>query len=129
MLKTNSKKFKENLRKYILDNYCPDNYTNAPGEDADYATIKAFIANTFTSEKYHTKEDFRYYKNRFEAFEDWCAGLPSVLDTCYYYNRSACDDIALLLEESESERAKYGENERRAEHVITSLIYRELFSE
>ena len=37
------------------------------------------------------------------------AGLPSVLDTCYFYNRSAVDDLGAILEETESEKAKRGE--------------------
>lgn len=127
MLRCNSKKAKENLRKYIVDNYCPDNFANAPDVTADYESIRTFIVNDFKSTHWNSAEDRRYYKNMFNAFEAWCSGLPSVLDTCYYYNRSACDDIAMLLEETDEERAKYKENESRAEHVLTSLLYRELF--
>ena len=58
------------------------------------------------------------------VFADWCAGLPSVLDTCYYYNRSAAKDLGNILEETETEYSRYSEAD--AEKLLTSLIYREL---
>ena len=58
------------------------------------------------------------------AFADWCAGLPSVLDTLYFYNRSAVDDLGAILEETEQEKNRY--TEQQAEQLLTSLIYREL---
>jgi hypothetical protein len=59
-----------------------------------------------------------------ERFADWAAGLPSILDTCYYYNRSAVDDLGAILEETAEEKARY--SEAQAETLLTSLIYREL---
>lgn len=58
------------------------------------------------------------------VFIDWCQGLPSVLDTCYYYNRSAVVDLGNILEQSERERAQY--TEEQAERLLTHLIYQEL---
>lgn len=70
-------------------------------------------------------QDFRYYRNNeFAAFADWCAGLPGVLNTCYYYNRSAVDDLGAILEETSEEKARY--TEEQAEKTLTTLIYREL---
>lgn len=125
MLKSNSKKARENIRNYIVDNFTPENYTdNAPTE---YKEIAAFIYNTFRAEKYSIPEDFSYYHgNEGAAFADWCAGLPSVLDTCYYYNRSAVDDLAAILEESEAEKQRFTQSE--AENRLTALIYREIKS-
>ena len=57
-------------------------------------------------------------------FADWCAGLPSILNTCYYYNRSAVDDLGEILEETEEEKEKYTQTE--AEKLLTALIYREI---
>ena len=123
MLKTNSKKARENIKQYIIDNFTPENYTDdAP---KTWPEIARFILETFRSEKYSAPADYRYYNyNENAAFADWCAGLPSVLDTCYFYNRSAVADLALILEESDAERAKYSESD--AERVLTYLIYREL---
>lgn len=123
MLKTNSKKAKENIKQYIIDNFTPENYTDTPPEDFD--GIANFILETFREEKYNSPEDLRYYRNNeTAAFADWCAGLPSVLDTCYYYNRSAVDDLAAILEESEEEKQRFTEGE--AENLLTALIYREI---
>lgn len=124
MLRTNSKKAVENIRGYITDNFTPENYTDK--EFSEFSEIAAFILDTFRSEKYSTPGDFRYYNgNEAAAFTDWCAGLPSLLDTCYYYNRSAVDDLAVILEQTEAEKARYTD-ESKAEELLTALIYREL---
>ena len=123
MLKTNSKKARENIQQYIINHFTPEGYTDETIEG--FENVAAFILKTFRSEKYGTKEDFRYYhNNEAAAFEDWCAGLPSVLDTCYYYNRSAVDDLGTVLEETETEKSRY--SEEAAENTLTALIYREL---
>jgi hypothetical protein len=123
MLKTNSKKARENIQQYIMDNFSPESYTDE--NITGFENIAAFILNTFRSEKYSCKEDYRYYGNcELDAFIDWCAGLPSLLDTCYYFNRSAVADVAKILEQSESENEKYSESE--SERLLTMLIYREL---
>ena len=126
MLKTNSKKARENIINYIMDNFSPEGHTDTPPEE--WHEIAAFILKTFRSEKYHCTEDYRYYKNNeFLAFTDWCAGLPSLLDTCYFYNRSAVDDLGDILEETQEERSKH--NESDAEQCLTRLIYKILIME
>lgn len=123
MLKTNSKKAHENIRNYIIANFSPEGYTDNPPQE--FPEIARFILSTFRNEKYCMSEDFHYYHhNEFTAFADWCAGLPGVLDTCYYYNRSAVEDLGAILEETEKEKAHY--TEERAENTLTFLIYREL---
>ena len=123
MLKTNSKKAAENIRAYIVEGFTPEGYTDNPPQD--FPNIAAFILDTFRSEKYCCLQDVRYYHgSESAAFADWCAGLPSVLDTCYFYNRSAVDDLGAILEETETEKARYAE--QQAEQLLTSLIYREL---
>ena len=126
MLKTNSKKTTENIINYIIDNFTPENYTNTPPEE--WHEIATFIINTFRNEKYHLINDFKYYKNNeLAAFIDWAQGLPSVLDTCYFYNRSAVDDLGAILEQTETEKKKY--NETDAEKLLTYLIYKVLIME
>ena len=123
MLKTNSKKARENIHQYIINHFTPGSYTDEKIEG--FKNIATFIINTFRSEKYSSKQDFKYYhNNEAAAFADWCAGLASVLDTCYYYNRSAVDDVAGILEETETEKSRFSEPE--AEKLLTALIYREL---
>ena len=118
MLRT--KKAIGNIRAYIMGNFTPENYTNNPPKD--FPEVAAFILAVFRKEKL---SDFRYRDcNAFAAFTDWCSGLPSVLDTCYYYNRSAVDDLGRILEETAEEKARFTEEE--AERRLTWLIYREL---
>lgn len=119
MLRTNSKQARENIKQYITENFTPENYTeeNIQG----FENIAKFILDVFKEEygnlilRYNTQQ---------EAFKDWCSGLPSVLDTCYYYNRSAVEDVKNILEETDAEASKY--TEQQAEELLTSLIYREL---
>ena len=120
MLRTNTKKANENIRAYIMDNFTPENYTDEPPKG--FPEVAAFILDIFHKEK---MSDLHYYHgSEFAAFTDWCQGLPSVLDTCYCYNRSAVDDLGAILEETAEEKARFTEAE--AERRLTWLIYREL---
>lgn len=62
-----------------------------------------------------------------EYFEYWCKGLPSCFDTGYYYNRSAVDDLGDILRQTVLQRSKYTESQ--AQHMLTRLIFRELYKE
>ena len=119
MLRTNSKQERENIRQYITENFTPENYTE---EDIQgFENIAKFILDVFKEE--YGNLIWRYNTQQ-EAFKNWCSGLPSVLDTCYYYNRSAVEDVKNILEETDAEANKY--TEQQAEELLTSLIYREL---
>ena len=120
MLKTNSKKAKENIRKYILDNYTPDNYGEEAESKKEFKEVAQFIFDTSRNELNHLVNRVSFKK----LFTEWAQGLPSLLDTCYYYNRSAVDDLGRILEESEQEKAKY--SEEQAEAMLTYLIAREI---
>lgn len=77
------------------------------------ANIRAYIMDGFTPEG--------YTDNPPQEFPEVAA---FILDTCYYYNRSAVDDLGAILEETEEEKARFTEQE--AEQLLTDLIYREL---
>lgn len=129
MLRTNSKKALENIRAYILEHFDGENY-DFSGDPKDFHEVAVFIYNCFIEEKYKGAENYYFRRGMRlqDVFEDWAAGLPSVLDTCYYYNRSAVDDLAAILEESEQEKAKYND-ESKAEKLLTSLIFLQLSKE
>lgn len=120
MLKTNSKQARENVRAYIMNYFTPEGYTDNPPQD--FPGVAAFILDTFRSEKPARGGDAR--KSESERFTDWAQGLAGILDTLYYYNRSAVDDLGAILEETDSEKARF--DEPQAESWLTSLIYREL---
>lgn len=126
MLRTNSKKARENIKNYIIENFDPESYTDTP--PTEWHEIATFIYNCFVSEKWNSTQDRRYYGgNEWKAFLDWASGLPSVLDTCYFYNRSAVEDLGNILEETEQERRRYEES--TAENLLTMLIYNEIRKE
>lgn len=119
MLRTNSKKAIENIRAYIVKGFDGTNYgIETPETFEEVATI---IYNTFADEYLH---EYNRRRNEQEVFVEWCAGLPSIIDTCYYYNRSAVTDLGDILEETEEERNRY--TEAQAEETLSRLIYREI---
>jgi len=118
MLKTNSKQARENIRNYIIDRFdCSDYEPEIIPEG--FEEIAKFILNTFRDEKINWQKI-----PEVDLFADWAAGLPAVLDTCYYYNRSAVDDLGEILNETQAEKDKYSED--KAQELLSSLIYREL---
>lgn len=121
MIKSNSKKARENIRAYILNNFDPESYGHDKSEFETFEAAAAFILESFRSEK---RYELPHYRNEFDGFKSWCQGLPSVIDTCYYYNRSAVEDLGAILEEAEAEQNRYSEAD--AEKLLTNLIYREL---
>lgn len=122
-MKTINKKARQNVRQYILDHFEPCGYDfTGP---CTFQNVARFILEVHASEKYYSPEyqAAKGFTNE-AVFIDWCQGLPSVLDTCYYYNRSAVVDLGNILEQSERERAQY--TEEQAERLLTHLIYQEL---
>lgn len=119
MLRTNSKKAKENIKNYIIENFDCSGYDIETPET--YKDVCKVIYNTFYNEK--VKHDNRKI-SVYEIFKEWCSGLPSILDTCYYYNRSAVKDLKNILEETEEEAGKF--TEEQAEERLTYLLYREI---
>ena len=123
MLKTNSKQARENIRNYIIENFDASNYTETPPQT--WPEIARFSLITFEKEKYYSIEYMRAARMTYQdVFVDWCAGLPSVLHTSYYYLYSAVDVLGGLLEQTEKEKSKY--SEAAAEMLLSKLIYQEL---
>ena len=125
MLRTNTLKCRENIKKYIIKIYDGNqDYSNhgINTETTDYNEIIKNIKDIFNLEVggWYSKQVGEY-----NAFEYWCRGLPSIIDTCYFYNRSAKDDVAEILEETEEEKNRYTEDD--AGKLLTRLIYKEVF--
>ena len=117
MLRTNSKKAVANIRNYIVNNFDGSNYGVVTPET--FEETAKIIYEIFKIEEFqHPRESEQ------SLFINWCQGLPSILDTCYYYNRSAIEDVAIILEETETEANKY--TEAQAEELISKLMYREI---
>lgn len=119
MLKTTCKQARQNISTYIMNNFDGSNYDiETP---ATFQEAAAIILDTVKAER----PNLCYYGIVTQAaFFDWCQGLPSLLDTCYYYNRSAVADLAAILEETEQEASRFTESQ--AEQQLTWLLYREI---
>lgn len=122
MLRTNSKKAKENVRNYIMKWESLEEY--GFNHTMPFPQTASAILKIFRSEKEYC---FAPLVPEYAIFQDWTQGLPSALNCCYWwFNRSAVDDLGEILEETEEERSKYGEEE--AGILLTKLIYRELIN-
>lgn len=120
MLKRTANRARQNVQAYIMQGFTGENYSIETQET--FKDTAAVIMKIFNSEK--PAEGAYSRMSEQERFTDWAQGLPSILDTCYYYNRSAVDDLGAILEETEQEKARY--SEQNAEQLLTALIYREL---
>ena len=118
MLRTNSKKVREKIRVYIQEGFDPEYCDSNPGT---YPEICRAILAEFQRVKGH---EFSRRVSRQELFEDYLQGLPSILNSMYYYNVSAVDLVGGILEETKEEREKFTESQ--AAHLMTYLIYSEL---
>ena len=131
MLKTNSKIVVERIKKMILESviyYVDENKKYLEGkyqeinETTDFSTVADLVMVTFHDEK--LKFDCRYNARRvhpFTLFEEWNSGLCSILPNEYYYKVSAVDLLGDILEETETEKARFTESE--AELKLTTLFY------
>lgn len=124
MLKTNSKKAVENVRAYIMQDV--DYIAERSGYTIDTENTDVVLAYAWAIFKDEKKYDIErnYHNPNFGIFLDWARGLALGGLFCYYYNRSAVDDLGVILEETEEEKAKY--TEQQAEEVLSRLIYREM---
>ena len=120
MLKTNSKKALENIRSYIVDNFTPENYSLESSND--FATVAKVIYNCFIEEKSGTNDWGRVAEG--VIFDDWMQGLPSIFGADYYLHCTALDDLGVILEETEAEKARFTEDD--ASKLLSSLIFREI---
>lgn len=125
MLKTNSKQVRQNVRAYILSHFEP--YPEDAGgiNTDDFSDVAMYICNTLYEEyRLFERVQMRRFKTVQNAFVEWCRGLPTILDTCYYYNRSAVDDLGDILDETPEERSRF--SEEQAEDLLSRLMYLEL---
>lgn len=122
MLRTNSKKATENLKKWTVDHFNADDYGDFNGDENNFSDCAKYIYRVFLREKYEGAE--HYYRNTSmqDIFADWCAGLPSVLNTAdYYYTRRAVDVLGEILEETNEEKARYSQTQ--AEKLLSALLW------
>lgn len=124
MIKSNSKKALERIRQYIVDGFHDSDFESWNGVNVtDLKTISRIILADFervTGCDYY----YRKYTNQ-DRFVDFTRGLPSLVDCGFWCGcDSGKDLLAAWLEETETEKNKYSEDD--ACIMIARLIYREL---
>lgn len=122
MLRTNSKKAIENVKKYITDevkDYIVNDYGTDEQDVDTFDKLAVEVWNIYKSEHGWG----RYFGTQGD-FEDYARGLALGGLFCYYYNRSAVEDLGDILEETDEEKARF--DEEKAEYTLTYLIYREI---
>lgn len=121
MLRTNSKKARENIKKYIVEHFCADGY-DLPQVPVTFEEHAVCILETFRNEKkYDNSTRIEWF-----LFVRWCQGLPTILDVNFWYNRSSRVDLEEILEAGDDEYYKHTDAE--CDMILTKLIYRELIS-
>lgn len=126
MLRTNSKKAKENIRLWILANYMPEDYTDAFQTETGEYTLENFpevaanIMGVFHKEK---GVDVRRYGLEI-AFTDWMQGLPSILDIYSLLGGwSVSEILAEWLEETETEKEAYSKKDEDGEKAMKTALH------
>lgn len=126
MLRTNSKKARENVRRYILTDseYLAERLAEMlPNDGITAENLKEADALYSVWQCFIEEASPRWNENVFEQFEKWASGLACGGLFDYYYNVSAVQVLGDILEETEEERNKY--TEEQAERLLTLLIFRE----
>lgn len=128
MLRTNSKEVNEKIKNLIIDCYNDSaDYYGFEGREmaTDYNGICKDILNAFMSEK---SQDCLYRAGRIskqDLFFDWMQGLPTAFNISdNIFLRDALDFLGNILEQTESEKAKY--TTEKAEYNACAIFYREL---
>ena len=122
-LKTNSKKARENLHKYIMQaadyirtDYEPETYGNT-----DLTTYKGTARAVYKIFKIEKQYDESRESEQM-LFEDWATGLA--LNLFDYYLEDARETLGNILEQTQEERSRY--TREQSEQLMTNMIYREI---
>lgn len=132
MLRTTRKEVKDAIKAYIMGSvseWYDNNRDYFDGELAnldsrDYGDMCKALLLEFKAEYLHGYN--ARITDKFALFESWASGLAMNGLFLYYYNVSAVDLLGEWLMETESEKARY--TEEQAEKHITRLIWREVFA-
>ena len=90
MLRTNSKKYLNNIQTYLIDSVKTEDLLWKLHDSITDAEKIAFVMACYDSEFNHKFNRYKY-PNEQTRFANWLAGLPSVLDIPFYN-----DDIVNL---------------------------------
>ena len=129
MLKTNSKKARENMAAFILE-WCADeieeaNVWNAEqGDPKRYDPASVESACNFILDDFVRRHGYEIGRRRTAViFQEYAQGLPLNIFDFWYYKRDAKNEVAAILEETDAERDRFTESQ--AGEFLTTLIFNE----
>ena len=114
MLRTNSKKYLNNIQTYLLNAIDSEGYENQPTTDKEKIS---FLIDCYNSE-YNHAYNVKMYPNEQVRFGNWLSGLPSVLNIPFY--PSEILKLARQLQEVETYDKKT--EERICENYFNFMI-------
>ena len=126
MLRTNSKKAKENIRLWILANYIPEDYADAFQMETGVYTPENFPAVAASiMDAFHKEKGFDVRRYGLEiAFIDWMQGLPSILETLSLLcGWSVSEILGNWLEETVEEKEAYRKKDETGEKAMETALY------
>ena len=126
-LRTNSKQARENIRKFIVENFNYEQFLDDTGENLehDFEVVKRVILDTFNKAKYYS-DSYAVSRGIRPAvvFHDWVTGLPLYFIADDIVLGNANETLGAILNQTESEREKFSEMDSM--NLLIDLIYREL---
>ena len=120
-LRTNSKRYKANIKKYILDNIdVSDSSRKYENPNSEYAKIH-YVLDRFKSEYLHEYNYIRYKGNVSKIMAEWLSGLALNFDY-YYYD---IIQVSKKLHEVDEFTEKYEERIKQNwwQHLANEILY------
>ncbi len=120
-LRTNSKKYKANIKKYILDNIdVTDSDKKYVYPNSENAKLH-YVLSRFKSEYLHEYNLIRYKGNISKIMEEWLSGLALNFDY-YYYD---IIQVSKKLHEVDEFTEKYEERIKQNwwQHLANEILY------
>lgn len=120
-LRTNSKRYKANIKKYILDNIdVSDSRRNYNNPNSENAKIH-YVLDRFKSEYLHEYNYIRYKGNIRKIMAEWLSGLALNFDY-YYYD---IIQVSKKLHEVDEFTEKYEERIKQNwwQHLANEILY------
>ena len=118
-LRTNTKVVRNRIREYIRQHVFTEDFE---GTAETFPVVARYVMDSFE----YCCSGLRPVYNMQVYFEKWLPGLPSCGLGDFYLRsyENAIDILGDILEETEEERKRF--TYEQSEHLLTSLIYREL---
>lgn len=120
MLKTNSKKYLNNIQTFLLDSVDTQGY-GIISYDLEASEKIAFVMDCYNSEFNHDY-NVKQYPNEQDRFANWLAGLPQCISIPFYYSGIIALSKRLLEADTLSEKMKDRICENYFQHMAFHIL-------